>query len=346
MNGSLAAPANFNFEGGTLDLVGSLSFAGQFSWTGGSIKGPGTATLRQGATLKITTSATSKLANDALLVNHGTVTWNESGGELSGDGTIDNTGTFNINGQNPQKQKFANPIDGTFTNSGVLAVKGSLPTIDSLSSSGTINVSALGYLTIAGNSTISGAISAAAGTTVSFYGLVNSQGHYVPGVATIKPGTVFKGAGFYAVFDGQKLVLDTKVAPANFLVAGGTISGSGSLTATGELEFSGGKIAPAVVSVPASGTFIIDNHYKDSGYGWVLSAGTVNLAGRTFWDNGNTGDLKLGAGTTVNNLAGAVFAIQSDELMAGGTFNNLGTIKKDWASGRRPIRAPPRSPRP
>jgi hypothetical protein len=41
----------------------------------------------------------------------------------------------------------------------------------------------------------------------------------------------------------------------------------------------------------------------------------------------------LGSGTTVNNMSGSVFVIQTDVAMVGGTFNNYGTIVKDLAAG-------------
>jgi hypothetical protein len=318
--------ASLVLSAGTLDLVGGLSIPGRFTWTGGTLEGPGEAIVEKGASLQIATSSTSSLANDGVLVNNGTVTWNEAGGEISGDGTINNAGTFNIQGVDPLEQVYANPIDGTFNNSGSLMVSGARPTIDSLNSTGTIDIANYSYLTIAGNSTVSGVLSAAAGTTVSFYGAVNNAGTYVPGVATVKPGTAFEGSGFFSVWNHETLALDTNVAPANFLVSGGTVTGSGNLTVTNKLQFSGGVIAPAVVSVPTNASFSIDNYYNDAGFGWTLAAGTVNLAGQTDWNTPSA--LALGGQTTINNLKGAVFTIQCDQMMTGGTFNNQGVITK------------------
>jgi hypothetical protein len=229
--------ANLDFRGGTIDLAGTLSIPCQFTWSGGTLDGCGAVVVEPNAVVTIATSATSSLQNDAVLANHGTVTWCEAGGQISGDGTINNSGTFNIVGRDPQHQIYSNPIGGTFNNSGKLLVDGARPTIDSLCSSGTIVVTDDSYLTLAGNSSVSGPINAAWGTTVSFYGAVNSQGTYVPGVATAKSGAVFGGSGFYSVWDHEKLVLQTNVAPANFLVAGGTVTGSGSLTVTSYLQF-------------------------------------------------------------------------------------------------------------
>jgi Hyphally regulated cell wall protein N-terminal len=330
VNGSITAPANFDFEGGTLDLVGTLSIPCNFTWTGGALEGCGTAVVEPGASLTIVTGATSSLQNDAVLVNDGTVTWCEAGGQITGSGAIDNCGTFNIDGQDPLQQPFSNPIDGTFNNSGWLAVSGALPTIDSLNSTGTVDVTNDGYLTIAGNSTLSGVINADAGTTVSFYGSVNNQGLYIPGVATVNVGTAFEGSGFYAVFDGESLVLDTNVAPANFLIAGGTVAGSGSLAVTNYLQFSGGEIACAAVSIPATATFSIDNSYDDSGYGWIIAADTVNLAGTTYWNT--PGVLALGGQTTINNMQSGIFTIQCDQPMTSGAFNNQGVIAKVYDS--------------
>jgi hypothetical protein len=324
--------ANLDFRGGTIDLAGTLSIPRQFRWSGGTLGGCGTAVVEPGAIVTIVTSATSSLQNDAVLANHGTVTWREAGGQISGRGTINNSGTFNIDGKDPQHQVYSNPIDGTFNNHGSLLVDGALPAIDSLSSTGTIDVTNSGYLTINGNATLAGVMNVAWGATVSFA----DQGRSLPGMATVKPGAVFGGSGFYSVWDGEKLVLDTNVAPTNFLVAGGSVTGSGTLTVTGYLQFSGGQIAPAVVHVPAGATFHIDDYYDDSGSGWTLSAGTVNLAGQTVWAVKDAGNLVLGSSTIINNLSSGDLTIQTDNAMVGGTLNNRGLIVKTRAPGGGP----------
>jgi hypothetical protein len=328
VEGCLTAPANFDFKGGDLDLAGTLLIPGQFNWTGGTMRGAGKAVVQPCGTLNIVTCATTTLQNDATIVNDGTVAWSEAGGAISGDGLIDNCGRFGIYGRNPSQQTHSNPIDGTFINNGLLLVSGALPTIDSLCSSGTIDVTCDGYLTIAGNSRLSGPINADAGTTVSFYGALNGQGNYVPGVAQIDPGSVFRGPGFYSVWDGDTLRLNTDVAPSNFLVAGGSVLGCGVLSVGNLLQFSGGMIAPAVVDVGPSALFRIDNYYDDSAYGWTLAAATVNLAGQTDWNT--PGALWLGGNTIINNLHGATFLVHCDQPMTSGKFNNAGSLIKAY----------------
>ena len=91
--------------------------------------------MEKGASLQIATSSTSSLANDGVLVNNGTVTWSEAGGEISGHGTINNAGTFDIEGlADPLERGLCtSPIDGTFNNSGSLVVKGALAPYDRFS---------------------------------------------------------------------------------------------------------------------------------------------------------------------------------------------------------------------
>jgi hypothetical protein len=321
---------------GTLDAASGTAITftgGRFAWTGGTLAGSGQVIVARGATLGIVTTAASSLQNDAVLINDGSVVWSESYGGIGGAGTIDNYGTFAIVGQSPLQQKYANPIDGTFNNNGLLTVNGALPTIDSLSSRGTIHVTNSGYLTIAGNATLSGVLNADWGTTVSFAGAVNSRGQYVPGVVTAMAGTAFDGPGFYSVWDHETLALETNVSPTSFLVAGGSVTGPGSLTVTGYIQFSAGTIAPAVLGVPSGATFHIDDYYNKSAYGWRLAAGTVNLGGQTDWNT--PGALVLGSSTIINNAHGAVLTVECDQSMTGGTLNNQGVLTKvyDPATG-------------
>lgn len=191
VNGPVSAPSTLSFEGGTIDLMATLSIPGQLSWTGGTLAGPGQAEVLKGATLGIVTSAASSVQNDAALVNNGDVAWNEAGGEISGDGTINNAGIFNINGQDTGSSQ----IDGALNNSGTLVVHRGLITLDPLTTTGTIDVVNYGSLTIAGNATISGVIDAAAGTSVNFFGAVNNQGNYAQGSLPSSPAASSTGRG-------------------------------------------------------------------------------------------------------------------------------------------------------
>jgi hypothetical protein len=332
VNSPVSAPSTLSVQGGTIDLLATLSIPGQLTWTGGTLAGPGQADVLKGATLDIVTSATSSVRNDAILVNNGDVAWNDAGGNISGHGTINNAGKFTINGQDTGFTQ----IDGAFNNSGTLILDGGLITLDPLKNTGAIDVVNYGSLTIAGNATLSGVIDAAAGTRVSFFGAVNNQGNYVPGVVTVKPGGVFDGPGFFGVFDSETLAMATNLTISNLQVAGGTVVGSGSLKVTTFLEFDGGEISPSVLSIPVGSTFSIDNAGNDGSYGWVLGAGTVNLAGATDWAVNDTGDLQLGNYTIINNLSSGVFNIETDDAMVGGTFNNLGQISKALAPGGWP----------
>src|SRR5262249_28291439 len=124
VNCSITAPAKFSFVGGTVDLVGTLRVPGRFNWTGGTLTGSGGLVVEKGATLDIATSASSRLRNDAVLINDGTVSWSEAGGEILGTGTIDNDGGFSIVGHDPLHQPYSNPLDGALNNSGTLVVDG------------------------------------------------------------------------------------------------------------------------------------------------------------------------------------------------------------------------------
>jgi hypothetical protein len=324
VNSPISAPNTLSFQGGTIDLTATLSIPGQLAWTGGTLAGPGQADVMKGATLDISTSATSSVENDTALVNAGDVTWNEAGGDINGDGTINNAGIFTINGQ----YAGYNQINPSLSNSGTLVINGGLITLNLLKTTGTIDVVNYGSLTIFGNSSISGVIDADAYTSVTFVGVFTSQGEYVPGVVDVEPGSVFGGPGTYGVFEGETLSMATNLTLANLRVAGGIVVGAGSLTVTTFLEFDGGEISPAVINIPAGSLFSIDNAENDASYGWLLGGGTVNLAGATVWAVEDAGDLQLGGNTIINNLSSGAFSIQTDDAMVGGTFNNLGEVAK------------------
>ncbi len=180
-----------------------------------------------------------------------------------------------------------------------------------------------GSLTLSGNSTLAGTLNAASGTSIAFTG----------GEQNVDAGTVFAGSGNYIIENGDTLAMATNLTMANLQVAGGTVVGSGSLKVTTCLEFDGGEISPAVVSIPAGSTFSIDNAGNDGSYGWILGAGTVTLAGETDWAVNDAGDLQLGNNTIVNNLSSGAFNIETDSAMVGGTINNLGQVTKMFGPG-------------
>jgi hypothetical protein len=91
-----------------------------------------------------------------------------------------------------------------------------------------------------------------------------------------------------------------------------------------------------VVNVPAGAKFSIDNYYDDSGYGWTLAAGTVNLAGQTVWAVKDPGNLVLGSSTIINNLSSGVVIIQTANAIFGGRLNNSGLIVESLAPGGSP----------
>ena len=112
----------------------------------------------------------------------------------------------------------------------------------------------------------------------------------------------------------------------SFTVSGGTLTGAGTLTVTSIMVWSSGG------TMSGSDSTIIQ-----SGATLTLSAGTSTLDTRTL-DNSGTitwtgGTFYLNNSAVLNNLSGALFDMQSNNLLSwsvglAGTFNNTGTIRK------------------
>ena len=321
INTAVAAPESFKIEGGTIDMVDSIAITGRVARTGGTLEGSGLVVVGSDATLEIGPAAMGSLVNDAVLVNFGTVTWKEEGGAIRGTGTIDNEGTFRIDGPG----SLSSQVAGSLHNSGTLLIYSAILTLSELQSTGTIDVGAATSLWISGNATIEGVIQVNAGSFASFVG---NPG----GTVMMQPGAAFEGPGSYYV--GDTLLLETNMTVMDFHVVGGIVTGPGTLTVTNELELGGGDITPADINLPVGSTFSIDDGSNTNV--WDLGAGSVNLAGLTVWDTADGGNLELGASTIVNNENGAQFIIQCNNELIGGRFNNLDTIIKDLAAGGVP----------
>jgi hypothetical protein len=335
---------------GTITLTGSVTLGDASGY--GLFGGPGT----------ISTTGSTSIFDDgantnALLLNGG-VTWANSGTVndagafgVSNDGSvaaITNSGTFNLTSDDAGVESAPN---ASFTNTGTLA-----------KTSGT-GTSTLSFATIANT----GLISVASGTLA----LIAS------GTGTI--GGTLSGAGDLALQYGTFTA--TGLSGAGTLVidsATGNYEGVGnaSLTNTANLTITDSVIVDGLSTItPADGTTITltgpvqfgkaaagDGSYaRLVGTGTIVTTGTTTIAdlgtnvavtaeSGVTWSNSGTASLGglfyLRPGCTLNNLAGGVFDLTSNDASitdpygTAGQINNAGTLAKTGGNSVSMIEGP------
>src|SRR5436190_5718458 len=194
-------------------------------------------------------------------------------------------------------------------------------------SGGTVSVQSGYTLNIQSGPTISGAFNIANGGVVAF----------TSGINTLASGTTFTGAGVARVTNGT-LSVNGAVTAQNFdLVVGGTLTGSGTFTVNGVMNWTGGVMdspsSPVGVTTIANGAVL---NLGGISAAKVLLQRTLNNNGTTYMNGSGSGVLDLGNSTTFNN--NGIFIIQNNDSLyyyTGATphFNNAGTFRKSAGSG-------------
>jgi YD repeat-containing protein len=113
---------------------------------------------------------------------------------------------------------------------------------------------------------------------------------------------------------------------------GGTLTGSGTLTVTGQTTWTGGTMSGSGTTSAQGGLRL--GLTGDSSDTETLSARTLNNAGSGTWAGG--GSFVQASGSTFDNLAGATFDIQNDLTWssdAGSVFLNAGALTKSAGTG-------------
>jgi len=131
-SGTVSSGATMDLISGTLSGAGTLTVNGTMNWTGGTMSdgmmGSGTTTIASGGVLNISGSA-SKTLTDHIVNNNGAINW--SGGTIQNNSgaTLNNAGTFTLQGDNQFQPSLNN--SGTLTKSGgtgTSTISGSLTT--------------------------------------------------------------------------------------------------------------------------------------------------------------------------------------------------------------------------
>ena len=346
-NGVPAFNDIINFTNGTINLSAPVTIGGQFNWSSGVLSGEGL-TIASGAVMNI--NGISTLYLECGLTNAGTVTWTNfcSVEVLNGSGlyfgSIENQAGALFDIQSDESMYSGGSGPAYFINAGTLQKSSntgttsiSIPVINS----GTITA-LHGDIAFYSGGPLTGTFTAASGTAIDF-----ASGNFTNSVPVIMngPGPVqFAGGTLLLLTDViNNLALTggtVELGPAfqggsinNLTIAGSTLSGTN--TVTGTFNWDGGIIAGGPLTIASTGVMNINalsTLYLESP---LINAGTVT------WTNFCSVEVLNGSGLysgLIQNQAGALFDIQSDESMySGGSgpadFLNAGTLQKSSNTG-------------
>ena len=389
--GTITADSQITLSGGTLG--GTITDAGAIAWTGGSIDGTITnagtltvagtgtktvgGTLTNAGTIDVTGTGTIYLptasyapSNDATIDNQAGATFDfQAGATLSDDyysteygsyqpaqGTFDNAGTLEMTAPSGTTtiDYTLNYSGGTLSNSGagLLDLSGAVndtSTTSLLSDTGTGTFTLANGGTLGGTVTVAGTVSLAGGTFTTAAGgtTIVSQGG--PASMPLTGATLSLGGS-----------LDTTILS----IAGGTLAGTGTITADSQITLSGGTLGGTITDAGAitwtggsidgtitnAGTLTVAGTGTKTVGGTLTNAGTIDVTG--------TGTIYLPTASyapsndaTIDNQAGATFDFQAGATLsddyysteygsyqpAQGTFDNAGTLEMTAPSGTTTI---------
>ena len=180
-------------------------------------------------------------------------------------------------------------------------------------------------------------VSIASGTNVAVGSLSLNSGN-----ATLSLSGTLSAASYLDALNGSLLLnASSAVATTNtFWQNSALIKGAGALTVTGTALFNGPGVETGTGTTTLKGASTIDG--PSNGVGLSLDAARVLLnKGALTWTNG---EIYLGynpsgsvGGSSINNAAGATFAIQSDQSVVNNlgttSFVNAGTLTKSVTGG-------------
>jgi RHS repeat-associated protein len=269
--------------------------AGLFQWTGGTITGLSGSTLTNSGTMTLSGSFnkafdTARLNNTGRINLTGTGPWQTGNTTITNSGTIDFQSDISLSWNNGNLPVLVNT--GTVQKSGGIGTS-SIGVVLNNNTGGTI-ASQSGTLSIdRGGSTSAGAITATSGNTVQ-----------ITTDFTFNAGASESGAGQFA-FTGGTLTAAAPTSVQSLNWTGGTITGNGGLTVTGNLTMTGGN------NKDLSATTLTNN-----------GAATLN----------GTGYMRMGNAVTFQN--NGAFTFLSDAWVqwaygnSGNAFNNAGSVTK------------------
>jgi hypothetical protein len=332
--------------GGTLTGAGALK-VNSLLWSIGTMSGPGTTTVVAGGTMTLRANG-SRLLDGRTLTNAGTATWSGAGNLDMADGAALNNlvgATFSVLGSAAIAQTGG--AASSFTNAGTFqkaTQAGNTAIGVPFTNTGTISVQT-GSLTFLADGTTTGKMALSAGSSVVFSGDSVAFG----------PGETVTGAGTMSITNAATITVTGTNTVSNLSMNSGTLTGPGTLTATGKLTWSGGTMSGSGTTV-AQGGLAIGGTAPGIAYLEFLSGRTlVNDAAATLSSTLNLEDgyysgLFLGDGATLVNQAGASFDITgdvpflADSSSSDATFDsaivNYGAFDKTGGAGASAVSYP------
>jgi YD repeat-containing protein len=311
---------NLDLSSGTLTGSGTLTVNGTLSWTGGTMSGTGATSVT--GTLAIS-GGSAKILDVRTLTNGGSATWSGTGNVyLSNAAVLSNTGIFLA--QNDQNF-YPNGGSGmTVSNSGTFTKAGTAGTTTvgggiAFTNTGLVDAQS-GTVAVADGGAATGRFNVAANAAVTF------SGSY-----TLNNAATITGPGF-AHLSGGTLTVSGGVGAQNFEVAGGTLTGSGTLTVSGTLSWTGGTMSGT------GATSVIGTLALSGGSAKILDVRTLTNAGSATWSG--TGNVYLSNAAVLSNTG--TFLAQNDQNFSsnggtGMTVSNSGTFTKVGTTGTTTI---------
>jgi len=327
--------------GGTLGGPGTLIVTNTFNWTGGTMMDAGVTTILPGGALNLSGTA-QKTLNNRTLNNGGTMTWTGTG-VIQAYANLNNLAgaLFDI-----QTDAALDPVSGlaaSLNNAGTLrksAGPGPQLLMANVTNTGTMEFLSGPVTLRAGALHNHGLIRAAGGNVTfrpggtnsgTFEAVSPSYTYFEQGTHELLNGARLTGSGFHYVGSLAVANVTGEVGAERLaLQTGGTLGGPGTLTVTNTFNWTGGTMNGDGVT-----TILLGSALNLSGTAQkTLNTRTLNNGGTLTW----TGTGEVQAYSTLNNLAGALFDIQTDAPWnrSSGlalTFNNAGTVRKSVTTG-------------
>lgn len=325
-------------SGGNLSGTGTVTVTGALNFTGRAMDGTGITNANGGTTFSggadkfIGTGRTLNLNSNSSWTGGPLRFW---GGTLNN--TASNTFTTSFDGT-MQNDAGTNTVNnaGIFTKS---SGTGTTTIGIAFHNTGTVNAN-YGTLSVNNGGTSTGVWNVTSGATLNFgsgtYSLnngssINGTGtgviSFSSGPHTVNAGTSYSVAGT-TLINGSFVAFNNTATTNSLGVSSGRLQGTGTMTVTGTLNWTGGGFDNAGVTNANGGTTINTGNDKLIGTGR-----TLNFNSNSSW----TGGLLRFWGATFNNTAGNTFTTNFDGTVQNDTgtniFNNAGFFTKSGGTG-------------
>ena len=307
----------------TKTTAGTVTLAGNNSYTGGTTISAGTLQIGAGGT---TGSVVGNITDNATLV------FNRSnaltfGGVIGGSGALTQAGasTLTLTGANTY-------TGATTVNAGTLQVGAT----NALSSGSALTLNGTSILDLNGYSSTIGSLAGVAGTSVT---------SGVAGSATLSAGGNNTSTTFAGVMqNGSGTVALSKVGSGTLTLSGNNTNTGATTISAGTLQIGAGGASGSVVGNITDNATLAFNRSDAITYGAVISgagaltklgAGTLTLSGANTYTGGTTisaGTLQIGAGGATGSIVGNVtdnatlVFNRSNALTFGGVISGTGAL--------------------